>query len=272
MLCLRTIPLPSLTLGIGEPSDQLIELVAVRNCRWRRVGRTAPELGEVGTAPDDLAVGSLDIKLVAGVTMAQVLAASAMGVWTHGHAHMLHRRLALWGGTAMAVGSLAGAVGSHYVGGRVLLLVFALMATTALLLMFIKPAEPGPAGTAETMPFNRAEAVGIPGGVGIMSGLVGAGGAFLLMPVLIGLMRVPVRLSIGTSLAMAGAGALLGFVGKLATHQVPFMAAAAVVAGSLPGASLGARLSRRAPVGVLRWVLGAVIGLAALRVWIDVLR
>ena len=221
--------------------------------------------------PPLLGVGSLDIKLVAGVTMAQVLAASAIGGWTHGRGAMLHRRLALWGGSAMALGSLAGAVGSHFVRGRVLLLVFALMATTALLLMFIKPAEAGPAATAKTMPFNRAEAVCIPGAVGVMSGLVGAGGAFLLMPVLIGFMRVPVRLSIGTSLAMAGAGALLGFVGKLATGQVPFIAAAAVVAGSLPGASLGAHLSRRAPVGVLRVILGAVIAAAALRVWIDVL-
>ena len=92
-----------------------------------------------------------------------------------------------------------------------------------------------------------------------------------MMPVLIGVMRVPVRLSIGTSLAIAGAGALLGFVGKLATGQVPFIATVAVVAGSLPGASLGAHLSRRAPVGVLRIILGAVIALAALRVWIDVL-
>ena len=221
--------------------------------------------------PPLLAVGSLDIRMVAGVTMGQVLAASAMGAWSHGRRAMLHRRLALWGGTAMALGSLAGAVGSRFVGERVLLLVFALMATTALLLMVIKPAEAGPAGSAETMPFNRAEAVGIPGIVGVMSGLVGAGGAFLLMPVLIGLMRVPVRLSIGTSLAMAGAGALLGFAGKVATGQVPFIAAAAVVAGSLPGASLGAHLSRRAPVGVLRIILGALIALAALRVWIDVL-
>jgi uncharacterized membrane protein YfcA len=222
--------------------------------------------------PPLLGVGSLDIKAVAGVTMAQVLAASAMGAWTHGRGAMLHRRLALWGGVAMALGSLAGAVGSRFVGGRVLLLVFALMATAALLLMFIAPVEPGRVADGETMRFNQAEAIAIPGAVGVMSGLVGAGGAFLLMPVLIGVMRVPVRLSIGTSLAMAGAGALLGFVGKLATGQVPFIAAAAVVAGSVPGARIGAHLSRRAPVGLLRWVLGAVIALAALRVWIDVLQ
>jgi uncharacterized protein len=92
------------------------------------------------------------------------------------------------------------------------------------------------------------------------------------MPLLVGMMHVPLRLSIGTSLAIAGAGALLGFMGKLATGQVPLMATAAVVAGSLPGASLGAQLSSRVPVGFLRVVLGGVIALAALRVWIDVLR
>lgn len=222
--------------------------------------------------PPLLAVGSLDIKLVAGVTMAQVLAASAVGAWTHGRSAMIHRRLAVWGGTAMAVGSLAGAVVSRYVAARLLLIVFALMATTALLLMCIKPAAPGSAASAKTMPFNRAAAVSVPGVVGLLSGLVGAGGAFLLMPLLVGMMHVPLRLSIGTSLAIAGAGALLGFMGKLATGQVPLVATAAVVAGSLPGASLGAQLSRRAPVGLLRVVLGAVIALAALRVWIDVLR
>jgi uncharacterized membrane protein YfcA len=222
--------------------------------------------------PPMLGVGSLDIKTVAGVTMAQVLAASLMGAWTHGRRAMLHRRLALWGGTAMAVGSLAGAVGSHFVGHRVLLLVFALMATAALLLMFITPVETVPNPGARDMPFNRAEAVCIPGAVGALSGLVGAGGAFLLMPVLTGFMQVPVRLGIGTSLAMAGAGALMGFMGKLVTGQVAFVAAAAVVAGSLPGAGLGARLSRRAPVDVLRVVLGALIAVAAARVWLDVLQ
>jgi uncharacterized protein len=222
--------------------------------------------------PPLLAVGSLDIKLVAGVTMAQVLAASAMGAWTHGRGAMVHRRLALWGGTAMALGSLTGALGAHFVGGRVLLLVFALMATAALLLMFIPPSIVAPGASGETMPFNRTEAVAIPGVIGVFSGLVGAGGAFLLMPALVGIMRLPMRLSIGTSLVMVSAGASLGFVGKLATGQVPFMATAAVVAGSLPGATLGAHLSRRAPVGVLRVVLGVVIALAAVRVWIDVLR
>ncbi len=220
--------------------------------------------------PPLLSVGSLDIKMVAGVTMAQVLAASVMGAWTHGRSAMVHRRLALWGGSAMALGSLAGAVGSRYVSGHVLLIVFALMATAALPLMFITPEELGSGPGAKALRFNRAQAIALPGAIGVVSGLVGAGGAFLLVPVLVAVMRVPMRLSIGSSLAIVGAGALLGFLGKLATGQVPLLATAAVVAGSLPGASLGAHLSSRAPVGALRVVLGAVIALAAARVWLDV--
>jgi hypothetical protein len=44
----------------------------------------------------------IDIKHVAGVTMAQVLAASLVGAWTHGRGAMVHRKLAIIGGVAMA--------------------------------------------------------------------------------------------------------------------------------------------------------------------------
>ena len=104
-----------------------------------------------------------------------------------------------------------------------------------------------------------------------MSGLVGAGGAFLLVPVLVGMMRIPLRLSIGTSLAIAGVAALTGFVGKLLTGQVPLWPTVAVAGGSVLGALIGARLSHRAPTRLLRAVLGGLIALVTLRVWADVL-
>lgn len=71
--------------------------------------------------PPLLGVGSLGIKRVAGVTMAQVLAAATTGAWTHGRRHLVHRHLAVTGGTAMAVGSLLGSVASGFVSARGLL-------------------------------------------------------------------------------------------------------------------------------------------------------
>jgi uncharacterized protein len=218
--------------------------------------------------PPLLGVGSLDIKHVTGVTMAQVLAASIVGAWTHGRSAMVHKQLALVGGSAMAVGALIGAVGSRYVSGRLLLAVFAIMTTAALPLMLVPPTRLD-AGDGK-LPIKRGPAIAYPAVIGIASGLVGAGGAFLLVPVLIALLRVPVRVSIGTSLAMTGLSASLGFLGKTVTGQIPLWPAAAVVLGSLTGAPLGARVSRRAPVGVLRIVLATLIAAVTVRVWLDV--
>ena len=222
--------------------------------------------------PPVLGVGSLDIKHVAGITMAQVLAASAVGAVAHGRGAMVHRQLAVVGGAAMAAGSLIGAIGSRYVSGRGLLTIFAVMTSVALPLMFVRPApHAAPAGDGTHVPFNRATAVTLPGLIGLASGLVGAGGAFLLVPVLIAILRVPVRVSIGTSLAMISASALMGFLGKAITGQIPLGLALAVIAGSLTGAPLGARISHRAPITVLRVVLAALIAVVSVRVWADVL-
>jgi uncharacterized membrane protein YfcA len=221
--------------------------------------------------PPLLGAGELTIKEVAGLSMTQVLAAALVGAWSHGRHALVHRRLAWVGGSAMAAGALLGALLSSHVPGRALLATFAVMATLALLLMFVSPAEPTPGHEGPTaVPFHRASAAGLPGVIGLAAGVVGAGGAFLLVPVMVGVMRIPMRLSIGTSLAMVGMSAVAGFLGKAMTGQVPLWPAATVVLGSLSGAPLGGRVSRRVPVTVLRAVLVGIIIVVMLRVWLDV--
>jgi uncharacterized membrane protein YfcA len=220
--------------------------------------------------PPLLGAGELPIKAVAGLSMTQVLAAALVGTWGHGRHALVHRSLALTGGPAMAAGSLIGAVLSSHVSGRMLLATFALMTTIALPLMFISPADPPGGDDRAPVAFSRALAITLCGGIGLVAGLIGAGGAFLLVPVLVGVMRVPMRLSIGTSLAMVGISAITGFLGKALTGQIPLWPAVTVVLGSLSGAPLGGRVSRRVPVPVLRGVLAAIITMVMLRVWYDV--
>jgi uncharacterized protein len=221
--------------------------------------------------PPWLGVGALDIKLVAGVTMGQVLAAAIVGAVVHGESGAVHRPLVRVAGTSMAIASLTGAVASRYVGGRTLLAVFGTMGLLALLLMLLPPPPEPMVPLAAEVPFDWRAAVIYPAIIGLLSGLIGAGGAFLITPVLFGVMRIPLRLSIGTSLAIAGISALAGFLGKLVTEQVPLWPTVAVVLGSLAGAGVGAWASRRAPTPLLRASLATVIALVTLRVWIDVL-
>jgi uncharacterized protein len=221
--------------------------------------------------PPLLGVGSLDIKHVAGVTMAQVFASAVVGAVAHGRGAAIHRPLAVTGGIAMASGAFIGAIASRYATADAILAVFAAMTSVALPLMFVRPAEqslhlaPGP------MPARRAGAIVWPGLIGIASGLVGAGGAFLLMPVLIAVLRVPVRSAIGTSLAITSLSSAMGLLGKAITLQVVLWPALAVIAGSLTGAPVGAQVSRRVSVRVLRLVLALIIAVVMVRVWADVL-
>ena len=223
-------------------------------------------------APPLLEVGTLDVKAVAGVTMTQVLVAATSGMVAHRRHRAVSPELARAGGFAMAAGSLAGALASSHVHDRWLLLVFALMVTAAALLMFVPTDDVDPAGDPRSLTFSRSRAALVSGGVGVAAGLVGAGGAFLLVPLLLVVVGVPIRVTIGSSLAIAAMAATTGFLGKLVTGQIPLFPTLAVVAGAAPGAQLGAAVSRRVPPLGLRVTLFVVIATTAIKVWLDLLR
>src|SRR5437867_723571 len=118
----------------------------------------------------------------------------------------------------------------------------------------------------------KAVAGVVAGVVGLAAGLVGAGGAFLLVPLLLIVVGVPIRVTIGTSLAITALAASAGFVGKLVTAQIPLAPTLAVVAGAIPGAQLGAAVSQRMPPLWLRVALFVLVALAAISVWAGLLR
>jgi hypothetical protein len=220
-------------------------------------------------APPLLGVGRLDVKTVAAVTMVQVLAAAVSGVIAHGRHHAVNRRLAWVGGVSMAFGSLIGAVLSKYVPGRWLLVVFGLMVALAFALMFLP--ESGAEVMTSAEAYSRGLVATVAGGVGVAAGLVGAGGAFLLVPLLLVVVGVPIRVSIGSSLAITAVAATAGVAGKLATHQIPLWPALLVALGAVPGAQLGAMASRRLSGVALKRILFIVILLTGVRVWWDIL-
>jgi uncharacterized protein len=222
--------------------------------------------------PPLLGLDHLDMKAVAGITMVQVLVAAASGVVAHHRMRAVHGELAWVGGLTMAVGSFVGAVLSHSLGERTLLLVFAVMATGALGVMFVPAETAGQPIFAEHVAVARGRTSAVCALVGIAAGLVGAGGAFLLVPLLIAVVGVPIRITIGSSLAITAMSAATGFLGKLITGQIPWGPAAFVALGALPGAQLGALASRRLSGTWLRRVLFAVVLLTAARVWWDLLR
>jgi hypothetical protein len=93
----------------------------------------------------------------------------------------------------------------------------------------------------------------VPGGllVGSLTGIVGVGGGFLIVPALM-LMRMPLREAVGTSLLVITGTCVVGFLGYLGHVSVDWVAVALVAAGTLPGIALGSYLHQFVPQSILR--------------------
>lgn len=150
-----------------------------------------------------------------------------------------------------------------------MLFVFAAMVTIAGLLLLV-PEHVAPAASV-TGParYSRWRTAAVAGAVGLGAGLVGASGGFMLVPLLMVAVKIPIRVTIGSSLAITAVAALAGTIGKFITAQIPLDVAAMVALGALPRAQLGALVSRRLTTRQLRVALGVVIVIIAVRVWWD---
>ncbi len=220
--------------------------------------------------PPLVGAGRFDMRQVTGLTIAQGLLACVSGALRHGRYGCVNRRLVGAMGPSIVVGALAGAVASGAVDARALKFLFAGLAGGAAALMWVPRA--GREEPAEGAGFRVPLAASLALAVGLLGGMIGQGGSFLLVPLMIRVLKVPTRVAIGSSLALVLLSSAAGLAGKLATAQVPLLAAGMLALGTAPGAQLGSVLSHRAPTRSLKAGLGIVVGLSAVILAADAFR
>lgn len=221
--------------------------------------------------PSALQLGALTMKTVAGITSVQSFAGALAGAFGHQRFNRINRPLALSLGGSMAAGSLAGSIASHYVSSELILMVFATMAITAVVLMILPQTESDVDPAAAEINFNKALAIASGLLIGILSGLIGQGGAFLFIPAMLYVLRIPTRIAIGTATVVGIASSLSVFVGRAGTHQIPYLMSAAVVLGVLIGAQAGSVMSQHTPRRLLRGALSVLIAATAVQIWYELL-
>ncbi|WP_373813839.1 sulfite exporter TauE/SafE family protein [Porphyromonas loveana] len=93
--------------------------------------------------------------------------------------------------------------------------------------------------------------------VGILTGLVGAGGGFLIIPALVLLARMPMKLAVCTSLLIIAAKSMLGFLGDLQNSEViDWLLLSLFTAFSVVGIFIGSFLSKKIDGGKLKTAFG----------------
>ena len=212
-------------------------------------------------------VPALSMREVAGISIVQVFFSSLSAVISHWrHAHV-NGTVVAWLGIPAGVASLAGGILSAETTSHELEILFAIISTLAFFIML----RPLPKGTEDDpsgpIQFSKPWAVVIALLVGGVGGMVGAPGAFIFVPLMIYVLKIPTRITLGSALVIVLIGALSGLAGKVDTHQIVWGLALPLVVGSVVGAQLGGVLSARTPVPVLRWALVLIIGVSTAKIW-----
>jgi len=221
---------------------------------------TVPVLHYLLGQPEKLAIGGS--LLVVGL----IAATASLPYATH---RQVDWRSVAWFGLPGMAGAWLGATLAHWVPGPVQLALFAAVMLVAAWRMLRGAALQ----RSEHEPHRMAV---VTGGfaVGALSGLVGVGGGFLIVPALVLLAGVPMVNAVGTSLAVIALNSYTGFAKYLGVLESQSLALdwgvlLAIAAVGTVGSFAGHRLGRRLPQATLRKVFGAFLVVMGLVIAVD---
>jgi uncharacterized protein len=189
-----------------------------------------------------------------------ILPTAAVGAFTYQRAGEVDVRAAAWISLTGAAASGVGALLTEVIDARLLLL-----ATAALLawqsLQILRGRSRVSAVEEQPVPAWALALVGV--AAGLLSGLLGIGGGLVIVPTLAGILGVPLKRALGTSLVAVVVLVIPGTIVHAALGNIDWVAAMFLVIGSLPGARLGATIALGARERTLRLMVGSFLALVA---------
>lgn len=197
---------------------------------------------------------------------------SAMGAFFHRTQGTLNWPVALLFGGAGMVASYLTAGLAKFLPPTVLLMLFALlMLVVGSVMIFSKPPLAKPAFEGQS---GRGWLITVLSGlgVGVLTGFLGVGGGFLIVPALVMLVGLPIRQSVGTSLVVIAMNSLAGLLGHLDGSPIDLTVIALFVVAGFVGSLSGTRLSRIIKPDQLRTSFALFVMLLAVFLLVDNLR
>lgn len=190
--------------------------------------------------PPFLGFASFTAHEISGISAIQVFFATISGVFAYRKGGYLNKSLILYMGLSILIGSFIGGYGSKLLTEEHINLVYAILATIAALIMFV------PKKGLDDMPldqiqFNATIAMIFAFIVGLASGIVGAAGAFILVPIMLVVLKIPTRMTIATSLAITFISSVGSTVGKVLTGQFLLIPSLVMVIASIIASPIGAK-------------------------------
>lgn len=200
--------------------------------------------------------------LAIGTTVPAILPSTITGALTYLKAGLIDVRAALWTALPAAFTSVIGALATRSVDGH------ALMVATALVLLVLAIRTfPSKQELNEQLPISKPAIpalLAVGGVTGLLSGLLGVGGGFILIPAYLRLFRLPVKVALGTSLTVISITVVPNLIAQSFVGNVRWDVALLLAVGVIPGARIGALAAIKAAPRRLQAVVAVTLGLIAL--------
>lgn len=207
---------------------------------------------------------------VSGISAVQVFFATIGGVWAYRKGGYLNKALIAYMGISILLGSFIGGYGSKLMSEGGINVIYGILAAIAAVMMFI-PKKGIDDIPLDQVKFNKWLAASLAFIVGIGAGIVGAAGAFLLVPIMLVVLKIPTRMTIASSLAITFISSIGSTVGKLTTGQVDYLPALIMVIASLIASPLGAMAGKKVNTKILQVILAILIFATTVKIWMDIL-
>lgn len=185
---------------------------------------------------------------------------SLMGALMHRAQRTLDWKVAISFGTAGMLASYLSANISGQWSSETLLIIFALLMLIVGTMLFRRP-DHGEEAAYSPKPVWVVLAGGA--GIGVLTGVLGVGGGFLIVPALVMLVGLPIQIAVGTSLVVIAMNSLAGFLGHVGTGSLDLPLTLIFAAAGLLGTFAGTKLSGRiSSLKLQKAFAGFVIALA----------
>ncbi|MCB9663236.1 MAG: sulfite exporter TauE/SafE family protein [Alphaproteobacteria bacterium] len=207
--------------------------------------------GSILTVPLLVYVLGVDAKEAIATSLVVVGVTAAVAMLRHARAGNVAWGIALRFGLAGMVGAYGGGWVAGFLSGTTLLLLFAgMMLATGVAMLRPRPEPDEGEAPAHVRGGWRIVADGLV--VGAVTGLVGAGGGFLVVPALVLLGGLPMRHAVGTSLLVIAMKSSAGWLGHASHVSMDVELTLTITAAAVVGSLLGAAVAERVPPRRLR--------------------
>lgn len=214
--------------------------------------------GSILTVPILTYVAGLPPKEAITASLFVVGTTSAVSAISHARAGRVRWRTALIFGAAGMAGAFGGGILGGYIPGTALMIAFALMMLATSVAM-IRGRKGGRATGERVGDLPTAKIILEGLAVGLATGLVGAGGGFLVVPALALLGGLPMPVAVGTSLVVIAMKSFAGLAGYLTSVSLDWGLVGGVTLAAILGSLLGSRLAGRIPEHALRRGFGVFV-------------